>query len=131
MACQVPWGHYANVLAGIKDPAERLYYLRATAQFGWSQNVLLNQVKAGAHTRSLPKGKTHNQHREPGTEQAHLAHAPFRFIMDFPYHLPRGAVFLPDVETRKYRDALIIGGIGRAIGDLHLRGAGAPTRANA
>ena len=56
----VPWGHHANVLAKLTDPAARLYYLRATAQFGWTRNVLLNQIKAGAYERSLKEGKTHN-----------------------------------------------------------------------
>lgn len=45
MVAAVPWGHHANVLNGLTDPAARLYYLRATAQFGWTRNVLLAQVK--------------------------------------------------------------------------------------
>lgn len=45
---QVPWGHHTNALAKLTDPSARLYYLRATARFGWSRNVLLNQIKAGA-----------------------------------------------------------------------------------
>jgi len=56
----VPWGHHANVLAKLTDPAARLYYLRATAQFGWSRNVLLNQIKAGAYERTAIEKKTHN-----------------------------------------------------------------------
>ena len=48
MVATVPWGHHANILAKLIDPAARLYYLRATARFGWSRNVLLNQIKAGA-----------------------------------------------------------------------------------
>jgi predicted nuclease of restriction endonuclease-like (RecB) superfamily len=48
------------LLNKVKDPAARLYYLRATAQLGWSRNVLLNQIKAGAYERSLKEGKTHN-----------------------------------------------------------------------
>ena len=44
----------------ISDFDARLYYLRATAQFGWTRNVLLNQIKAGAYQRSLAEGKTHN-----------------------------------------------------------------------
>jgi predicted nuclease of restriction endonuclease-like (RecB) superfamily len=56
----VPWGHHANVLAKLTDPAARLYYLRATAQFGWSRNVLLNQIKAGAYERAVIEKKTHN-----------------------------------------------------------------------
>lgn len=57
---QVPWGHYANYLSRIKDPAERFYYIRATAQFGWSRDVLLNQIKAGAYERAVADKKTHN-----------------------------------------------------------------------
>jgi len=56
----VPWGHHANVLAKLTDPAGRLYYLRATARFGWSRNVLLNQIKAGAYERAVTEKKTHN-----------------------------------------------------------------------
>ena len=31
------------MLDKLSDPAARLWYLRATARFGWSRNVLLNQ----------------------------------------------------------------------------------------
>jgi len=60
MVALVPWGHHANALAKLADPAARLYYLRATAQFGWTRNVLLNQIKAGVFERALKEGKTHN-----------------------------------------------------------------------
>jgi len=60
MVAAVPWGHHANVMAKLTDPAARLYYLRATAQFGWSRNVLLNQIKAGAYERAVTEKKTHN-----------------------------------------------------------------------
>src|ERR1019366_4486735 len=53
----VSWGHHANVLAKLTDPAARLYYLRATARFGWSRNVLLNQIKAGAYERAVTEKK--------------------------------------------------------------------------
>ena len=56
----VPWGHHANVLAKLTDPVARLYYLQATARFGWSRNVLLNQIKAGAYERAVTEKKTHN-----------------------------------------------------------------------
>jgi predicted nuclease of restriction endonuclease-like (RecB) superfamily len=60
MVATVPWGHHANVMAKLTDPAARIYYLRATAQFGWSRNVLLNQIKAGAYERAVTEKKTHN-----------------------------------------------------------------------
>lgn len=60
MVATVPWGHHANVMAKLTDPAARLWYLRATARFGWSRNVLLNQIKAGAYERAVTEKKTHN-----------------------------------------------------------------------
>jgi hypothetical protein len=60
MVSIVPWGHHANALLRVSDPAARLWYLRATARFGWSRNVLLNQIKAGAYERAVTEKKTHN-----------------------------------------------------------------------
>ena len=67
---EVPWGHNLLILNKIPDFSARLYYLRATAQFGWTRNILLNQIKAGAYERSLTEGKTHNF---PSTLPEHLA----------------------------------------------------------
>jgi len=60
MISAVPWGHHANALLRVSVPAARLWYLRATARFGWSRNVLLNQIKAGAYERAVTEKKTHN-----------------------------------------------------------------------
>ena len=60
LAVLVPWGHHLEIMKKLSEPAARLYYLRATAQFGWTRKVLLNQIKAGAYERSLADGKAHN-----------------------------------------------------------------------
>lgn len=60
MVLAVPWGHHINLLSKIEKPAQRLYYLNATVRYGWTRNVLLNQIKAGAYERSLAEGKRHN-----------------------------------------------------------------------
>ncbi|HET6514675.1 MAG TPA: PDDEXK nuclease domain-containing protein [Thermodesulfovibrionales bacterium] len=60
LAAAVPWGHHVFLLGRIKSASELFYYLRATAQFGWSRNVLLNQIKAGAYERAKIEKKTHN-----------------------------------------------------------------------
>jgi len=60
LVASIPWGHHVNILAKLADPAARIYYLRATAQLGWSRNVLLNQIKAGAYERAVKEKKTHN-----------------------------------------------------------------------
>ena len=57
---EIPWGHHRTILDKVADPAARLYYLRATARFGWSRNILLNQIKAGAYERAVTEKKTHN-----------------------------------------------------------------------
>jgi predicted nuclease of restriction endonuclease-like (RecB) superfamily len=44
----------------VKDRTARLYYLISTQRFGWSRNILLNQIKADAYSRSLKTRKTHN-----------------------------------------------------------------------
>ena len=56
----VPWGHHRFILDKLSDPAARLYYLCATAQFGWSRSVLLNQIKGQAYERAVKEKKTHN-----------------------------------------------------------------------
>lgn len=56
----VPWGHHANALSKLTNPAARLYYLRAASRFGWSRDVLLNQIKAGMYERAVTDKKTHN-----------------------------------------------------------------------
>jgi predicted nuclease of restriction endonuclease-like (RecB) superfamily len=56
----LPWGHHVRLLGQDFSPAARLYYLRATAQLGWSRAVLLNQIKAGAYERARAEKKTHN-----------------------------------------------------------------------
>ncbi len=56
----VPWGHHVEIVKKVKAPAARLYYLRATAGFGWTRHVLLNQIKAGAYERAVTEKKSHN-----------------------------------------------------------------------
>ena len=69
MAVDIPWGHHINLLIKIGDPAARLYYLQATARFGWSRAALLNQIKAQAYERTHA-GKMHNF---PAALPEHLA----------------------------------------------------------
>jgi predicted nuclease of restriction endonuclease-like (RecB) superfamily len=56
----VPWGHHLLILKKIDDIAVRFYYLKATAQFGWTRDVLLNQIKANAYARAVTDPKSHN-----------------------------------------------------------------------
>lgn len=60
LVAEIPWGQNLLILNKLTAPAARLWYLRATARFGWSRNVLLNQIKAEAYERAVTEKKTHN-----------------------------------------------------------------------
>ncbi len=92
-----PWGHHRLILDKLTDPAARLYYLRATAQLGWSRSVLLNQIKAGAYERAVKEKKTHN------------------FALALPEHLAEQAG-----EMMKSRYNLEFLGIGQAVKEREL-----------
>ncbi len=54
----IPWGHHANALAKVADPAARLYSIRAAAHFGWSRDVLQEDVEVefALKTKTNPIG---------------------------------------------------------------------------
>jgi len=60
LVAEIPWGHNLLILNKLTEPTARLYYLRATARFGWTRNVLLNQIKARAYERAMTEKKTYN-----------------------------------------------------------------------
>ncbi len=57
---EIPWGQNLLILSKVKDKQEREYYLRMTAEMGWSRNVLLNQIKTRAYLRHKATSKQHN-----------------------------------------------------------------------
>lgn len=93
----VPWGHHVLLLGSSLEAAGHLYYLRATAHFGWSRNVLLNQIKAGAYERAVKEKKTHN------------------FALALPEHFAEQAG-----EMMKSRYNLEFLGIGKAVKEREL-----------
>ena len=60
LAGEIPWFSNVTIFSKIKDQVAREYYLRSTAEMGWSRNVLLNQIKAKAYERHRLSTKQHN-----------------------------------------------------------------------
>jgi predicted nuclease of restriction endonuclease-like (RecB) superfamily len=60
---EIPWGQNILIFSKIKDETEREYYIKACARFGWSRNVLLNQIKANIYKLSKTAPKQHNFER--------------------------------------------------------------------
>jgi predicted nuclease of restriction endonuclease-like (RecB) superfamily len=97
LVAEVPWGHNLLLLDKVPNLSGRLFYLRATTRLGWSRNVLLTQIKAGAYERAVTEGKTHN------------------FAVALPEHLAEQAD-----EMLKSRYSLEFLGIGRAMKEREL-----------
>lgn len=63
---RLPWGHNIELLAKLKDPADRLWYAKAALEHGWSRPVLALQIGTELRdrqgqaitnfTRALPPG---------------------------------------------------------------------------
>jgi hypothetical protein len=51
LIAQLPWGHNVRVSDRIKDRSTREWYLRAALEHGWSQDVLVLQIKSGLRER--------------------------------------------------------------------------------
>jgi len=51
LIAKLPWGHNVRVLDRIKDRPTREWYLRAALEHGWSQDVLVLQIKSRLHER--------------------------------------------------------------------------------
>ncbi len=63
LVAEIPWGHNLLILSKIKEDKEATFYIKASKEYGWSRNVLLNQIKANAYGRALSENKTHNFER--------------------------------------------------------------------
>jgi predicted nuclease of restriction endonuclease-like (RecB) superfamily len=50
-AAQIPWFHNCILLDKVKNPDERLWYIQATIQNGWSRAVLEMQIEGGLFRR--------------------------------------------------------------------------------
>lgn len=51
LAGQIPWFHNCVLLDKVKDPAERIWYVRATIECGWSRTILVHQIESGLYRR--------------------------------------------------------------------------------
>ncbi len=57
VSAQIPWSHNVSILDKIKGEEQREWYIRKTAENGWSHNVLIHQIESGLYeslSRQLP-----------------------------------------------------------------------------
>jgi predicted nuclease of restriction endonuclease-like (RecB) superfamily len=51
VAAQIPWFHNCVVLDKAKSSEERLWYIKATIENGWSRNVLVHPIESKLYAR--------------------------------------------------------------------------------
>jgi len=80
---QLPWAHNMVLLDKLKRPEERMWYAKATVQFGWSRAVLALQIKAKAHKKHGKAITNFKQTLAP--EHSDLAHQTLKdpYTFDF------------------------------------------------
>ena len=84
LVAEISWAKNLLIMARCKDELEREFYLRATARFGWTKNVLQHQLDNHSYAQYL-KGQTNFDAAVPETikAQAMLAvkdHYTFDFL---------------------------------------------------
>jgi predicted nuclease of restriction endonuclease-like (RecB) superfamily len=47
----LPWGHHVRVLDKIKDAEQRVWYIRAAHEHGWSRAILEHQIESDLYGR--------------------------------------------------------------------------------
>lgn len=49
----IGWAHNLTIVQRCKDPLEREFYIRMTAKFGWTKNVLIHQIDNQSYEKTL------------------------------------------------------------------------------
>lgn len=79
----IPWGHHNVLMAKVKDPTTRQWYMQATVENGWSRNILVMQIESAAYNR-LGQATTNFAKRLPAPD-SDLAQQSLKdpYIFDF------------------------------------------------
>ena len=48
---RIPWGHNCVILDKITEPTQRVWYVQAVVEHGWSRNVLAHQIETNLYAR--------------------------------------------------------------------------------
>jgi predicted nuclease of restriction endonuclease-like (RecB) superfamily len=57
---EIPWSHNLLIMSKVKDIEARAYYLKSVADYGWTRNILAQQIQGQAYQRRLQDPKAHN-----------------------------------------------------------------------
>ena len=100
LVSEIPWGQNILIMQKCKPLNERMFYLNAVKEMGWSRAVLQNQIKAAAYDRSTTDKKSHNFEKALPVHLAEQADKAMKdvYLLDF-LHIKR-PVLEREIENR-------------------------------
>ena len=102
VVAQIPWGHNIVLLDKITDMDERKWYIKKSAENGWSRNVLVHQIESKLYQRQVLADKVTNFEHRLLSPQSELAVQTMKdpYVFDF---IP----FREDMLERDIEQALV------------------------
>ena len=102
LSAQIPWSHNVAILDKVKDQEERIWYIKKTAENGWSHSVLIHQIESGLYQRQVIAEKVSNFESRLPAPASELAVQTMKdpYIFDF---IP----FREDMVERDIEEALV------------------------
>ena len=82
-AGRLPWGHVMVILDKLADQTTRTWYAAATAEHGWSRNMLLNQIMNRTHERIGAAPSNFGQKLAPADSDLAQQIAKDPYVFDF------------------------------------------------
>ena len=104
VVAQIPWGHNVVLLDKVSDTNERGWYIKKSAENGWSRNVLVHQIESGLYQRQVLVDKVSNFESRLPSPQSELAAQTMKdpYVFDFiPF---REEMLERDIEQALVRD---------------------------
>ena len=102
VSAQIPWSHNVAILDKIKTEEQREWYIRKTAENGWSHSVLIHQIESNLYERQVIANKVNNFETHLASPQSELAAQTMKdpYVFDF---IP----FKEDMMERDIEQALV------------------------
>ena len=102
VSAQIPWSHNVAILDKVKTEEQREWYIRKTAENGWSHSVLIHQIESNLYERQVVANKVNNFETHLTSPQSELAAQTMKdpYVFDF---IP----FKEDMMERDIEQALV------------------------
>ena len=102
VVAQIPWGHNVILMDKVADAKEREWYIKKSAENGWSRNVLIHQIESELYRRQVLAEKVSNFETRLPSPQSELAVQTMKdpYVFDF-------ISFRDDMIERDIEQALI------------------------